>query len=80
MTAEVRARCLDPFFTTKGDAGTGLGLAMVLGIVQRHKGRIEIKSQPGEGTTFRITLPPHFGELEETPAAVQNTIVEFAAA
>jgi signal transduction histidine kinase len=80
MTAEVRARCLDPFFTTKGDEGTGLGLAMVLGIVQRHKGRIDIESQPGEGTTFSITLPRHVAELEQSSAGVQDTIVEFAAA
>jgi signal transduction histidine kinase len=57
MTAEVRARCLDPFFSTKGDTGTGLGLAMVFGIVQRQQGQIEIESTPGLGTTFRITLP-----------------------
>ena len=57
MTAEVRARCLDPFFSTKGDDGTGLGLAMVFGIVQRQQGRIDIESGPGLGTTFRITLP-----------------------
>jgi signal transduction histidine kinase len=80
MTAEVQARCLDPFFTTKGDAGTGLGLAMVLGIVQRHKASIDIESQPGEGTTFCITLPRHFEELEQTSAFVPDTIVQFAAA
>ena len=57
MTAEVRARCLDPFFSTKGDNGTGLGLAMVFGIVQRQQGQIEIDSEPGFGTTFRIILP-----------------------
>ena len=57
MTAEVRARCLDPFFSTKGDNGTGLGLAMVFGIVQRQQGQIEIESEPGKGTTFRILLP-----------------------
>ena len=57
MTAEMRARCLDPFYSTKGDAGTGLGLAMVHGIVRRHAGEIEIASQPGEGATFRILLP-----------------------
>jgi signal transduction histidine kinase len=80
MTAEVQARCLDPFFTTKGDEGTGLGLAMVLGIVQRHKASIDIESQPGEGTTFCITLPRHFEELEQTSACVPDTIVQFAAA
>jgi signal transduction histidine kinase len=57
MSPEVRVRCLDPFFSTKGDKGTGLGLAMVFGIVQRQQGHIEIESAPGVGTTFRITLP-----------------------
>ena len=57
MTPEVRARCLDPFFSTKGDKGTGLGLAMVFGIVQRQQGSLEIESEVGKGTTFRIILP-----------------------
>jgi signal transduction histidine kinase len=57
MSAEVRARCLDPFFSTKGENGTGLGLAMVFGIVQRQQGHIDIESAPDLGTTFRITLP-----------------------
>jgi signal transduction histidine kinase/ActR/RegA family two-component response regulator len=57
MTEEVRRRCLDPFFTTKGNQGTGLGLAMVHGIVERHGGRLEIDSAWGKGTTFRILLP-----------------------
>ena len=57
MTAEVRGRCLDPFFSTKGDDGTGLGLAMVFGIVQRQQGHIEIESTPNLGTTLRISLP-----------------------
>lgn len=57
MTEEVRRKCLEPFFTTKGEAGTGMGLAMVFGTVNRHGGDIEIESQPGKGTTFRIRLP-----------------------
>lgn len=57
MTEEVRRRCLEPFFTTKGNGGTGLGLAMAFGIIERHKGQVEIESTPGRGSTFRIRLP-----------------------
>ena len=71
MTAEVRQRCLEPFFTTKGDGGTGLGLAMVFGIVKRHQGTLEIESEPGSGTTFRIRLPAAVQPLEELP---QDTV------
>ncbi|MEX2155157.1 MAG: ATP-binding protein [Gemmatimonadaceae bacterium] len=57
MTAEVRERAFEPFFTTKGQMGTGLGLAEVYGIVKRHRGQVEIESQPGTGTVVRIRLP-----------------------
>ena len=57
MSEETRRRCLEPFFSTKGDKGTGLGLSMVYGTVQRHGGSIALESAPGEGTTFRFTLP-----------------------
>ncbi|HMJ06926.1 MAG TPA: response regulator [Chthoniobacterales bacterium] len=58
MPEEVRRHCLEPFFTTKGEAGTGLGLAMVYGIVERHGGEIEIETEPGFGTTFVLSFPP----------------------
>ena len=61
MTEEVRARCMEPFVTTKGERGTGLGLAMVYGIVQRHHGDIEIESKLGEGTLVRVQLPFYRG-------------------
>jgi CheY-like chemotaxis protein len=57
MTEEVRARCMDPFYSTKGVPGTGLGLAMVHGIIRRHAGELEVTSKPGSGSTFRIFLP-----------------------
>ena len=57
MSAEVRERAFEPFFTTKGGSGTGLGLAEVYGIVKRHRGRAEIESTPGAGTTIRLVFP-----------------------
>jgi len=57
MYPEVRSRIFDPFFTTKGKAGLGLGLAVSFGIIRRHGGNIEVESQYGSGTEFRITLP-----------------------
>jgi CheY-like chemotaxis protein len=54
MDELTRQRCLEPFFTTKGDQGTGLGLAMVYGVVRRHGGDIEIESAPSKGTTVRL--------------------------
>jgi PAS domain S-box-containing protein len=65
MRAEVLARAFDPFFTTKeAVSGTGLGLAVVDGIIQTHGGRILVESRPGEGSTFRIYLP---AEAEAAP-------------
>lgn len=56
MTPEVMARMFEPFFTTKA-AGTGLGLAIVRRIVEAHHGHIEVRSTPGQGTTFSVLLP-----------------------
>jgi signal transduction histidine kinase len=57
MSEEVRNRVFDPFFTTKGEKNDGLGLSVAYGIVSRHNGEITVDSEPGEGTTFTITLP-----------------------
>ena len=54
MNDETRRRCLEPFYTTKGERGTGLGLAMVYGMIQRHSAELEIDSVVGKGTTVRV--------------------------
>ena len=56
MDENTRRRCLEPFFTTKGERGTGLGLAMVYGAMQRHSAEIEIESAVGKGTTIRFSF------------------------
>ena len=93
MSDDVRQRCLEPFFTTKGDHGTGLGLPMVFGIIKRHQGTLEIDSEPGLGTTVRIRLPacvglcvePEHAAPQRHPAnverkRVQNSAMELAGA
>ena len=57
MTEDVRLRIFDPFFTTKGKTGMGLGLAVSYGIIRRHEGTMEVESEVGNGTSFRIRLP-----------------------
>jgi signal transduction histidine kinase len=57
MSEEVKARCMEPFFSTKDDQGTGLGLGSVHGIVRRHEGQIDIQSEAGRGTSVAVSLP-----------------------
>jgi len=68
MTDEVRRRCLEPFFSTKGERGTGLGLPMVFGIVKRHRGTLDIESTVGKGTTFIVLLPADASQVREVKA------------
>ena len=74
MTEAVRQRCLEPFFSTKGERGTGLGLSMVHGIIERHRGQLEIQSAVGKGTTFIIRIPlAESAPIKEAPAELAGS-------
>jgi signal transduction histidine kinase/CheY-like chemotaxis protein len=57
MSPEELEHCMEPFFSTKEETGSGLGLSAARGILERHDGEITVRSRPGQGATFRITLP-----------------------
>jgi CheY-like chemotaxis protein len=65
MSSDVKTRLFNPFFTTKGKAGTGMGLAVSFGIIRRHEGSIEVDSELGRGTTFKISVPLAMGANAE---------------
>jgi PAS domain S-box-containing protein len=75
MSEKVRSRCFEPFFSTKAEQGTGLGLSMVYGVVQRHHGQVEIESESNKGTTVTISLPlTKDASPPEKPAVLQSKI------
>jgi signal transduction histidine kinase/ActR/RegA family two-component response regulator len=75
MSEETRRRCMEPFFTTKGERGTGLGLATVYGMAQRHGGDVEIESEPGKGTLVRLVFPVGAAESSHSPKS--ETILQL---
>ena len=74
MSEETRRRCLEPFFTTKGERGSGLGLVMVYGIVRRHGGHIQIESAPGQGAVFRLLFPAGFAAATPGKPAAETPV------
>jgi GAF domain-containing protein/ActR/RegA family two-component response regulator len=85
MPEGVRQRIFDPFFTTKGAQGTGLGLSITYGILMRHRARVVVESEPGQGTTFRLAFEPsapvHAAEpatpiMATTTAALRCLVVD----
>jgi two-component system NtrC family sensor kinase len=79
MTPEQISQIFEPFYTTKGEQGTGLGLSVSLGIVRNHGGSLEVDSRPGEGTTMIVRLPVyHVPERGSNGAAVRPALLESA--
>jgi signal transduction histidine kinase len=64
---ELMKRIWEPFFTTRGDRGTGLGLHICRSMVERHRGQIRCRSEPGGGTTVTVLLPDRRGVEREAP-------------
>ncbi len=75
MDEDTRRRCLEPFFTTKGERGTGLGLAMVYGMIQRHSAELDIESAAGQGTTVRLSFPAYTASAVTTTQVIKAPFV-----
>ena len=73
MDEATRSRCLELFFTTKGERGTGLGLAMVYGMIERHGGELQVESEPGRGTTIRLI----FRVVADSTSGIADTLTEL---
>jgi signal transduction histidine kinase/ActR/RegA family two-component response regulator len=84
MDEATQRRCLEPFFTTKGERGSGLGLAMVYGMIKRHSADMQVESVPTQGSTFRLIfaaagkvgLPQAFGAVTDGPRPLRILLVD----
>jgi nitrogen-specific signal transduction histidine kinase/CheY-like chemotaxis protein len=78
MDEATQRRCLEPFFTTKGERGSGLGLAMVYGMISRHSAELQLESTPGRGSIFRLIFAaanvPDFKQAAEPLALEQRAL------
>jgi signal transduction histidine kinase/CheY-like chemotaxis protein len=78
MTEEVRSRIFDPFYTTKGKGGMGLGLSVSYGIIRRHEGSVEVESEVKRGTIFRLRFPKADGTIMPAKASALPQLHERA--
>jgi signal transduction histidine kinase/ActR/RegA family two-component response regulator len=84
MDEATQRRCLEPFFTTKGERGSGLGLAMVYGMIKRHSAELQLESIPSHGSTFRLIfapaadsgIQPAFGAVRDGPRPLRILLVD----
>jgi signal transduction histidine kinase len=84
MDEATQRRCLEPFFTTKGERGSGLGLAMVYGMIKRHSAELQLESVPSQGSTFRLIfapagdsgVQPAFGPVSDGPRPLRILLVD----
>lgn len=79
MLANIQKRIFDPFFTTKGARGTGMGLAVAHGIIQRHHGSITVRSAPGMGSTFTVALPMQTATMPESEPKEARPSIDLSA-
>lgn len=78
MSERVMRRIFEPLFTTKGEHGTGMGLAVSYGIIQEHEGRITVDSKPGKGTTFELVFPAVATTVSDEPVATCRSVEKKA--